>query len=159
MSADRFERLLSQRLVLRDLGDFIDKRIRRIHGRRVADLLHELLSRRIEVVETALDGLRLQYPGYAEKLERRLIRRTALRLEEREYAAMREDGLIGTEVYTALMQDLATRRAAAEERPRLDIALQRAEFVRQFPLFEDFEEDVLKRLLSLIHISEPTRPY
>ena len=146
MSADRFERLLSQRLVLRDLGDFIDKRIRRIHGRRVADLLHELLSRRIEVVETALDGLRLQYPGYAEKLERRLIRRTALRLEEREYAAMREDGLIGTEVYTALMQDLATRRAAAEERPRLDIALQRAEFVRQFPLFEDFEEDVLKRL-------------
>ena len=68
-----------------------------------------------ESVETALEGLRLQYPGYAEKLERRFIRRTALRLEEREYMMMREDGLIGAEVHTALMQELAARRAAAEE--------------------------------------------
>lgn len=146
MTADRFELLLSQRLILRDLGRFIDRRILRIHGRRVADLLHELLSRRIEMVETALDGLRLQYPGYAEELERRFIRRTALRLEEREYASMREDGLIGSEVHTALMQELATRRAAAERRPRLDIALQRTKLVRQFPLFSDLSDDALRRL-------------
>jgi CPA1 family monovalent cation:H+ antiporter len=146
MTADRFEQLLSQRLILRDLGGFIDSRIRRIHGRRVADLLHELLSRRIEMVETALDGLRLQYPGYAEELERRFIRRTALRLEEREYTAMREDGLIGAEVHTALMQGLDARRAAAEERPRLDIALQRADLVRQFPLFADLDASALRRL-------------
>lgn len=146
MTADRFELLLSQRLILRDLGRFIDRRILRIHGRRVADLLHELLSRRIEMVETALDGLRLQYPGYAEELERRFIRRTALRLEEREYASMREDGLIGSEVHTALMQELVTRRAAAERRPRLDIALQRTKLVRQFPLFSDLSDDALRRL-------------
>ncbi len=146
MTADRFELLLSQRLILRDLGGFIDGRIRRIHGRRVADLLQELLSRRVETVETALEGLRLQYPGYAEELERRFIRRTALRLEEREYAAMREDGLIGAEVYTALVQDLAARRAAAEKRPRLDIAVQRSELVRRFPLFSGLDEAVLRRL-------------
>lgn len=146
MTADRFELLLSQRLILRDLGAFIDGRIRRIHGRRVAELLHELLSRRIETVETALEGLRLQYPGYAEELERRFIRRTALRLEEREYIAMREDGLIGAEVYMALMGDLSARRVAAEERPRLDVAVQRAALVRQFPLFADLDDTVLKRL-------------
>jgi monovalent cation:H+ antiporter, CPA1 family len=146
LTADRFELLLSQKLILRDLGTFIDGRIRRIHGRRVADLLHELLSRRVEMVETALDGLRLQYPGYAEELERRFIRRTALRLEEREYTAMREDGLIGAEVYTSLMQGLGARRAAAEHRPTLDIALQRAELVRQFPLFVNFDDAALKRL-------------
>ncbi|MGR3571433.1 cation:proton antiporter [Brevirhabdus sp.] len=146
MTADRFELLLSQRLILRDLGGFIDGRIRRIHGRRVADLLDELLSRRIEAVETALEGLRLQYPGYAERLERRFIRRTALRLEEREYMMMREDGLIGAEVYTALMEDLSARRAAAETRPRLDIALQRTALVRQFPLFSEFDDRALKRL-------------
>ena len=146
MTADRFELLLSQRLILRDLDAFIDGRIRRIHGRRVADLLQELLTRRIEAVETALEGLRLQYPGYAEELERRFIRRTALRLEEREYAAMREDGLIGAEVYTTLMQDLGARRAAAEHRPRLDIAVRRAELVRQFPLFADLEDAALRRL-------------
>ncbi|MBU3262142.1 cation:proton antiporter [Roseovarius sp. PS-C2] len=146
MTADRFELLLSQRLVLRDLGAFIDGRIRRIHGRRLSDLLHELLSRRIDAVETALEGLRLQYPGYAEELERRFIRRTALRLEEREYVAMREDGLIGAEVYTKLMERLASHRAAAEERPHLDIALQRIELVRQFPLFANLDDKSLKRL-------------
>jgi len=146
MTADRFELLLSRRLILHDLDGFIDGRIRRIHGRRVADLLQELLTRRVEAVETALDGLRLQYPGYAEELERRFIRRTALRLEEREYTAMREDGLIGSEVYTTLMQDLTARRAAAEDRPRLDIAPQRTELFRQFPLFADLDDAALKRL-------------
>ncbi|MDD9716641.1 cation:proton antiporter [Dinoroseobacter sp. PD6] len=146
MTADRFELLLSQRLTLRDLDAFIEGRIRRIHGRRVADLLLELLARRIEMVETALDGLRLQYPGYAEELERRFIRRTALRLEEREYAAMREDGLIGAEVFTTLMQDLATRRAQAEHRPPLDIAVQRLELIRQFPLFSDLDDKTLRQL-------------
>ncbi|MGB3242934.1 MAG: cation:proton antiporter [Sulfitobacter sp.] len=146
MTADRFERLLSQQFILRDLDTFIDGRIRRIHGRRVGDLLHELLTRRIEMVETALEGLRLQYPGYAEELERRFIRRTALRLEEREYSAIREDGLIGAEVYTTLMQDLATRRAAVEDRPPLDIALQRLELVRQFPLFTELDNKTVKSL-------------
>ena len=146
MTADRFEMLLTQRLILRDLGGFIGRRIRRIHGRRVADLLDELLKRRTESIETALEGLRLQYPGYAEELERRFIRRTALRLEEREYTAMREDGLIGEELYTVLMQQIVERRAAAEGRPKLDIALRGQDLVRQFPLFSDLDEAVLKRL-------------
>ncbi len=156
LTADRLEALLSQRLILRDLGNFIDRRIRRIHGRRVADLLHELLTRRAEAVETALEGLRLQYPDHAEELERRFIRRTSLRLEEREYTAMSEDGLIGAEVYTALMQELATRRAAAEERPRLDITLRGPDLVRQFPLFADLDDTVLKRLgpaLQTYHVN------
>ncbi len=150
MTADRFELLLSQRLTLRDLDGFIDGRIRRIHGRRVADLLHELLARRIEMVDTAVDGLRLQYPGYAEVLERRFILRTALRLEEREYAAMREDGLVGAELHTALMQDIAARRAKAESRPKLDLGVQRSKLVQQFPLFADFDAEALKRLSRVL---------
>jgi len=146
LTADRFELLLSQRLTLRDLDVFIEGRIRRIHGRRVADLLLELMSRRIELVETALEGLRLQYPGYAEELERRFIRRTTLRLEEREYTAMREDGLIGAEVYTTLMQGLSSRRAEAEGRPPLDIAVQRLELIKQFPLFADLDAKAVQQL-------------
>ncbi len=146
LTADRFEMLLAKRLILRDLHGFIDRRIRRIHGRRVAELLHELLSRRIEAVETALEGLRLQYPGYAEELERRFIRRTALRLEEREYNTMRDDGLIGAEVHTQLMNDLTVRRSRSETRPKLDLALRKNELVRQFPLFADLNDAELKRL-------------
>src|SRR5690606_1027889 len=146
VTADRFEQLLSTRLILRDLHGFIDRRIRRIHGRRVGELLHELLERRLEGIEEALEALRLQYPGYAEELERRFIRRMTLRLEEREYDAMRDDGLIGAEVHTALIQDVGRRRAGTEARPRLDIAVRKADLVRQFPLFADLDDRTLRQL-------------
>ena len=150
MTADRFELLLSQRLILRDLDGFIAGRIRRIHGRRVAELLQELLKRRSDAVEGALESLRLQYPGYAEELERRFIRRTALRLEEREYTITREDGLIGEELYTVLMQGISSQRASAEGRPRLDIALKGPDLVRQFPLFSDLDDAALRKLSKVL---------
>ena len=112
----------------------------------MAELLHELLQRRIEAVETALEGLRLQFPGYAEELERRFIRRTALRLEEREYNALRDDGLIGAEVHIQLMDDVRQRRQQSEGRPKLDLALRKNQVVRQFPLFADLDDAELKRL-------------
>ena len=146
ITATRFGLLLAQRLILRDLHGFIDGRIRRIHGRRVAELLHEMLDRRIARVEQALEGLRLQYPGYAEAMERRFIRRTALRLEEREYDSLLEDGLIGEEVHSALSRDLGIRRVHTEAAPHLDLTLQKAELVRQFPLFSDMDTAVLNRL-------------
>ncbi len=150
LTADRFEFLLSQKLILRDLDDFITGRIRRIHGRRVSDLLAELLARRVEAVNTALAGLRLQYPGYADELERRFIRRTALRLESREYATMHDDGLIGTELFTALMHEISDRQDAVERRPRLDIAVQKADLARQLPIFERLGDADLRRLARVL---------
>lgn len=146
MSADRFELMLLQQLIVKDLHGFIDSRIRRIHGRRVGDLLHELLHRRGEEIEQALAGLRLQYPGYAEELERRFIRRTALRLEEREYESLRAEGLIGTELHTSLKADIAARRAQAEQRPKLDLAVQKADLIRQFPVFAELDDRARARL-------------
>jgi CPA1 family monovalent cation:H+ antiporter len=112
----------------------------------VADLLHELLERRGEEVEQALDGLRLQYPGYAEKLERRFIRSTALRIEEREYDVLRDEGLIGPEVHASLLADLELRRAEAQRRPTLDLAMQKADLVAQFPIFSDLEPRACRAL-------------
>jgi CPA1 family monovalent cation:H+ antiporter len=141
MTASRFEILLNQRLILRDLHGYIDGKIRRIHGRRVADLLHELLRRREDETQSALEGLRLQYPGYAEEIERRFIRRTSLRLEEREYDILHQDGLIGRELLTTLKQEMGDQRKSAESRPALDLAVQKSELVRQFPLFTEMAED------------------
>ncbi|NYS26935.1 cyclic nucleotide-binding domain-containing protein, partial [Rhodobacteraceae bacterium 2376] len=150
MTADRFEILLNQRLILRDLHGYINAKIRRIHGRRVADLLHELLKRREDETQSALDGLRLQYPGYAEEIERRFIRRTALRLEEREYDILYQDGLIGRELLTTLKQELADKRKRAEGRPTLDLAVQKTELVRQFPLFADLGDGARTRLAKAL---------
>lgn len=150
MAADRFEILLNLRLILRDMHGYIDAKIRRIHGRRVADLLHELLRRREDETQSALDGLRLQYPGYAEEIERRFLRRTSLRLEEREYDILFEDGLIGRELHTTLKQELSAKRKQAEARPPLDLAVQKTELVRQFPLFADMDEDRRARLAKAL---------
>ncbi|MDN5788300.1 cation:proton antiporter [Pseudorhodobacter sp.] len=146
ITSTRFGLLLSQRLVVRDLHGFIDGRIRRIHGKRVADLLHSMLDRRIELIEQALEGLRLQFPGYAEDMERRVIRRTALRLEEREYDTLLADGLIGEEVHSALTLDIGARRNRAEATPQLDLAVQKTELARRFPLFSEIDDAVLTRL-------------
>lgn len=146
LTADRFEILLNQGLILRDLHGYIDSKIRRIHGRRLAEVLHELLKRREDETAAALEGLRLQYPGYAEETERRFLRRTSLRFEEREYDQLFADGLIGKEVHTTLKQGLTQRRAAAEARAPLDLAVQKAELVRQFPLFSEMDEDSRRTL-------------
>ena len=70
MTADRFESAAEPAAGAAELDGFIDGKIRRIHGRRVAELLHELLRRRTEETASAIEGLRLQYPGYAEEIER-----------------------------------------------------------------------------------------
>jgi CPA1 family monovalent cation:H+ antiporter len=44
------------------------------------------------------------------------------------------------------MQDLAARRTSEEERPRLDIALQRDELVQQLPIFADLSGAARRRL-------------
>ena len=150
MTADRFEIVLTQRLILRDLHGYIDTKIRRIHGRRVTDLLHELLKRREEEAQTALAGLRLQYPGYAEEVERRFLRRTSLRLEEREYDVLFADGLIGQEVHVTLKRELSDKRRQAETRPPLDLAVQKSELVRQFPLFSDMDDESLRQLSAAL---------
>lgn len=133
LTAHRFEILENQRILLKDLHGYIDSKIRRIHGRRVADLLHRLLTQREEEVDQALDALRLQYPGYAEEMERRFIRRLALRLEEREYDTLLEDGLIGRELHMTLRQSLGGARRRLNRRPRLDLAVQKSAMLRQMP--------------------------
>ncbi len=146
MTADRFEMIVALTLILRQLHDFIDSRILRIHGRRVADLLHELLNRREEETLKEKEGLHLQYPGYADEMERLVIRRTAMQLEQAEYDQLIQDGLVGPELRQELMAGLSARRRALDRRPALDLAVQKTEIVRMFPLFEAMPEDQRARL-------------
>ncbi|TNB47817.1 cyclic nucleotide-binding domain-containing protein [Martelella lutilitoris] len=149
---DRFDVLVSYSMVLPRLELFIDERIRRIHGRRVAELLHELLNRRLEEARRELETLRLQFPGYAEELERRLIRRTTLQLEEGEYEALVEDGLIGPELRATLGADIDKRRAQLKGRPVLDLKQQKRVAVEGFAAFSDFNERERKLLRKKIRI-------
>ncbi|WP_319517460.1 cation:proton antiporter [uncultured Martelella sp.] len=149
---DRFDVLVFYGMVLPRLALFIDDRIRRIHGRRIADLLHELLNRRLDEARQELESLRLQFPGYAEALERRLIRRTTLQLEEGEYEALVEDGLIGPELRSTLGADIDSRRARLKGRPVLDLRQQKSVTIDGFAAFADFSEKERKLLGKKVRI-------
>lgn len=144
--ATRFEILLITRMILRDLDEFVNTKILRIHGRRVTDLLHEVLHRRADEIDREISGLRLQYPGFAEELERSFLRRAALRLEEREIEASYDDGLIGADLYQTLISDVRRRRNSLGARPRLDLSLQKREMVARFPLFAGLSERQQRKL-------------
>lgn len=146
LAADRFEILLITRMLLRDLHDFIDTKIRRIHGRRVAELLHEVLKRRAEEVDREVAGMQLQYPGFAEQLERGFLRKAQLRIEEREIESAFDDGLIGADLHQSLMRELRARRRAIDIRPRIDMSLHKREMLQQFPLFAALPERRQRRL-------------
>ena len=148
VTADRFEFLVAQSQTLKALAGFIERRIVRIHGRRVAGLLQDLIKRRVEDTHRELEGLRTQFPGYAEKLERRLIRRLVLRQEETEYDQMTQDGVIGPELRMDLRSRSDPERAALSLRPRLDLRLQRIDIVSSFPLFSELNVDALEKLTS-----------
>ncbi|MEM7023529.1 MAG: cation:proton antiporter, partial [Pseudomonadota bacterium] len=91
--SDRFERILVSRMVVEELTRFVDHRLDQVLGSRVAGLLREIAGQRHDATAKALDALRLQYPTYADDLERRFLVRLALRLEEGEYGAMFGEGL------------------------------------------------------------------
>jgi CPA1 family monovalent cation:H+ antiporter len=148
--ANRFELLLVSRMIQEELRRFVTRRMAAILGQRVAEILDEILAHRAQATTAALDALRLQYPAYADALERRFLRQVALRLEAAEYAVLYEEGLIGPELYNALKREVFQRRVAARRRPQLDLGLDTGELVRQLPLFADLDAAQLERVTALL---------
>jgi CPA1 family monovalent cation:H+ antiporter len=148
--ADRFELLLVSRIVLEELARVVRSRMSAVLGARVAAILGEIVDHRLQATTAALDALRLQYPAYAEALQRRFLRQSGLRLESAQYQALFQEGLIGRELYNNLQREVSVGRAEAAARPHLDLGLDTGELVRQFPLFEALgpaDLDKISRLL------------
>jgi monovalent cation:H+ antiporter, CPA1 family len=148
--SDRFERILVLRMVIDELSRFIDHKMTVVLGPRIAELLREIAGQRHDAVSKALDALRLQYPSYADDLERRFLLRSALRMEEREYRTMFDEGLIGQELYNDLRRDVAARSSRALQRPPLDLGLNTAELIQQVPIFAELSSEQLDKIAALL---------
>jgi CPA1 family monovalent cation:H+ antiporter len=148
--ADRFERLLVSQMVLEELARSVRAGMTALLGARVADILGEIVDQRLQATTAALDALRLQYPAYAEALQRRVLRQYGLRLESDQYQALFEEGLIGRELYNDLRREVESGRAAAAVRPPLDLGLDTRELVRQLPLFESLGPADLDKICRLL---------
>lgn len=145
----RFELLLVRRLVLDELKRFNRLRLQPLLGSRVAELLSDVLAGRIEAMTKALDALRLQYPEYAEALEQRFLRQSALRQEQAEYRLLYEEGLIGQELYDDLARGVDRARREADRRPRLDLKIKSMEMIGQLDMFAHLDMRQKRRLARL----------
>src|SRR5208282_1546996 len=148
--ADRFESLLVQQIVLKELEPYIEEKLVPLLGDKVASMLREVLRGRHEMTGAALDALRQQYPAYAEELERRILYKTWLRREDVEYRTLFEDGVIGPELYSALRREVKLSRTEVEVRPRLDLGLETRQLISKVPIFAKLTRvqlDTIARLL------------
>jgi monovalent cation:H+ antiporter, CPA1 family len=148
--AARFELLLVSRMVQEELARFVGRNMTLVLGERVSGLLDEIIGQRLAATVRALDALRLQYPAYADALERRFLRQSALRLEAAEYQTLHAEGLIGQELYNDLRREVNSRRARAERRPRLDLGLATRELVQDFALFQGLSPAQLDKITALL---------
>jgi CPA1 family monovalent cation:H+ antiporter len=150
--ATRFETLLVGRIVLNALADFTERQLAFLLGKEAGDAARTELAGRREATIRSIDALRLQYPDYADALERRFLRMAALRRERHGYERLHEEGLIGPEVTRALLQDVEAR-TRADRRPRLDLRLDTLTLIHRVPLFKGFAEADFADLARLMRSS------
>ena len=148
--ADRFESLLVQQIILRELDKYLEEKLVPLVGAKLSLRLLELMRGRREMTRAALEALRQQYPSYAENLERRILNRTWLRREDMEYRSLFEEGVIGPELYSDLRRKVQLSRSQVEVRPRLDLGLETRQLISKVPIFAKLttlQLDTIARLL------------
>jgi CPA1 family monovalent cation:H+ antiporter len=148
--ADRFEAMLVTRLILAELRRFAGARLASLFGTRVAAVLDELLHNRADAVHKSLDALRLQYPDYAEALEKRFLRQSALRSELTHWRALHKEGVIGEQLFETLRRETRAAARAAAIRPKLDLRLSFDDLARRLDLFQGLDKRQRRALRRLV---------
>ncbi|HET6521770.1 MAG TPA: cyclic nucleotide-binding domain-containing protein, partial [Geminicoccaceae bacterium] len=135
---------------LRELRAFTEASLRPLLGETIALELDRALAGRLELAETALAALKLQYPDYGRRLEARYLERAALRMEDAAYRRLFAESVIGREVFNSLMRDLRARQREADREPRLDLGMEVDDLVRRVPLFAAIDEAGIREIAGLV---------
>jgi CPA1 family monovalent cation:H+ antiporter len=147
--ATRFEILLVDRIVINGLESFANRQLAALYGAAAGEEARAALAERGDETTRSLEALRLQYPDYAEDLERRFLRMSALRREQDRYERLHDEGLIGQEVRRALIESILVR-ARADRRPKLDLRLDTRVLVSSVPLFGNLDDAQLDDVCRLM---------
>jgi CPA1 family monovalent cation:H+ antiporter len=147
--AERLEILLAMRIAIERLIAFNSQQIGRLFGERIARTTREILDRRQQVTEGALDELRRHYPDYLAELEVRFLTQSTLRREMNRYQNLFDEGLISHEVYDDLKRNtLGT--GLALRRPRFDIGLDARQLVKRLDLLATLDERQLEIVCGML---------
>jgi monovalent cation:H+ antiporter, CPA1 family len=144
--ADRFELLVNQRRILSEMTAFARDRLSTMLGDEITEILIALTLARAKAVEDALLAFKLQYPSFAEALQRQHLERLSREMERRGYRGLLDQGVIGGEVAQALTESAVERYPGIDRRPRLDTKLTATQLVASVPLFANLPEEAQRRI-------------
>jgi CPA1 family monovalent cation:H+ antiporter len=149
--ADRFSYMLVHRLIIDELKIFNRDRLEPLLGAETAAALSEILDGRAAAASKALGALSLQYPDYAEALERRFLRHYGLGRLIEHYRILREEGLLNEELFSHARRSIreAVKGQAPDE--RLDLGLNTIDMARRLPMFDGLAEAHLLKVCALFH--------
>lgn len=131
----RLTLLLEMEANLKVLAKFQEEALPPMIGEDAAKNLGSLIEDRLEMVRSAVEAIRLQYPIYTDEMERLLLLRAAARREREKYHSLHEDGIIGADLHKRLLEELDDRWQELDSPPRLDLGLSSAELVEKVPIF------------------------
>jgi CPA1 family monovalent cation:H+ antiporter len=145
----RFETLLVREFALKELVRYNKQWLPPLVSEPIARDLEQILTARLEATTRAIDALRLQYPEYAQGLERHFLMQTGLSLEVSLIRQLAEDGIIGGELYSALEREHTAERQSASERVPLDLGLRTEDLITRFDMFRGLSAAEIKALARL----------
>ena len=148
--ADRFERLLVGRIVIEELSESVVDKLGPIVGERLTPQLVDVLRQRHAMTVSALEALGAQYPAYAALLEKRFLKRVALRHQATEQKTLFAHQVIGPELFSVLTRELQAVRAGVDARPRLDLGLETRALISQVPMFAELDRKQLDAVANLL---------
>lgn len=102
---------------------------------KASKVFEELYHYRVAQIEKAHQALWLQYPEFAAAVDHRNVARTARRLEIQAYERLKDNGMIGPEVYSSLIAT-AGGGESQSKLPKLVIKYDPLELIGHVPLFE-----------------------
>ncbi|MFT8243888.1 cation:proton antiporter [Roseomonas sp. BN140053] len=150
--AERFETLLLTHFISVSMNRFMHRRMEPVLGKRVIEVVGEIVARREDLLADAMDTLRLQYPGYAEALEGRMLRQIGLRMESDEYGELLRESLIGEELHEELTRSLATWRRQISRPLKFNLQAGLDNRIKDFPIFAGLQDAVLHDLAMSLTI-------
>ncbi|MEZ5667752.1 MAG: cation:proton antiporter [Alphaproteobacteria bacterium] len=150
MLARRFQRLFESDVVLRALQDFNRESMGGLIGEDAAGNLGDLLARRRQEVQRALQALELQYPGYAAALRQQFLVRAGLRRELGRYERLHAEGVIGRDLYRSMAGEAESGIHEARRRPPLDLEVEPLALFDQVPMLRGLDERERRQLRRLL---------
>lgn len=158
--ANRFELLMNQRMVLAETVPFCRAKLASLLGEEGTEALIALTAKRAAGVNAALNALKLQYPAYADALQRQYLGKLARDMEHEGYRTLYNQAVISGEVWQSLTGD-AERRwresgsggdqdVSLDRRPKLDTELSAQQLIAKVPIFRDLNHDAQQRIARLL---------